>query len=153
VWGEFWDWVGDNTWAAWLSLALLLAAAEIVSLDLVLLMLAVGACAGAATSVLTDSIPVQLLVAIVVSVAMLGVVRPSVVKRLHRGPELTTGHAALVGRHGVVIAPVGRRGGLIRLAGEDWTARSFDPDLTIDTGAEVEVFEIDGATAVVYPAD
>jgi membrane protein implicated in regulation of membrane protease activity len=153
VWGEVWEWVGDNTWAAWLSLALLLAAAEVVSLDFVLLMLAVGAGAGAATAVLTNEIALQLLVAIVVSVALLGVVRPSMVKRMHGGAELTTGHAALVGRHGVVIDPVGKRGGLIRLAGEDWTARSFDPDLTIDAGAEVEVFEIDGATAVVYPAD
>ena len=153
MWADLWGWVGDNSWAAWLTLALLLAAAEVVSLDFVLLMLAVGAGAGAATAVLTDEIALQLLVAIVVSVAMLGVVRPSVVKRMHGGPELTTGHAALVGRHGVVIAPVGKRSGLIRLAGEDWTARSFDPDLTIDAGAEVEVFEIDGATAVVYPAD
>ena len=86
------------------------------------------------------------------SVAMLGVVRPSMVKRMHHGPELTTGHAALVGRHGVVIDTVGARSGRIRLSGEVWTARSFDPDLTIDPGAEVEVFEIDGATAVVYPA-
>ncbi len=153
MWGELWEWVGDNTWAAWLSVALLLAAAELISLDFVLLMLAVGAGAGAATSMLTSSLALQLLVAIVVSVAMLGVVRPSMVKRMHGGPELTTGHAALVGRHGVVIDPVGKRGGLIRLAGEDWTARSFDPDLTIHAGAEFVVFEIDGPTAVVYPAD
>ena len=41
------DWLGDNAWAIWLSLAFLLAVAEIMSLDLVLIMLAVGALAGA----------------------------------------------------------------------------------------------------------
>ena len=37
------DWLGDHAWALWLSLAFLLAVAEIASLDLVLIMLAVGA--------------------------------------------------------------------------------------------------------------
>ena len=41
------DWLGDNSWAIWLSLAFLLGIAEIMSLDLVLIMLAVGALAGA----------------------------------------------------------------------------------------------------------
>ena len=33
------DWLGDNAWALWLSLAFLLAVAEILSLDLVLICL------------------------------------------------------------------------------------------------------------------
>ena len=41
------DWLGENSWAIWLSLAFLLGVAEIMSLDLVLIMLAVGALAGA----------------------------------------------------------------------------------------------------------
>ena len=45
------DWLGDNSWAIWLSLAFLLGIAEIMSLDLVLIMLAVGALAGAVVSV------------------------------------------------------------------------------------------------------
>ena len=40
------DWLGDHAWALWLSLALILAVAEVVSLDLVLIMLAVGVVAG-----------------------------------------------------------------------------------------------------------
>jgi membrane protein implicated in regulation of membrane protease activity len=148
-----WEWVGDHSWAAWVSVALVLAAAELISLDFVLVMLAIGAGAGAITAALGGSTAIALVAAIVVSVAMLGAVRPSMVKRMHGGAELTTGHDALIGRTGVVLSPVGRRTGQIRLAGEVWTARSFDPGLTIDPGAEVEVFEIDGATAVVYPAD
>ena len=49
------DWLGDNSWAIWLSLAFLLGVAEIMSLDLVLIMLAVGALAGAVVAVLAPS--------------------------------------------------------------------------------------------------
>ncbi len=148
-----WDALKDNPWAIWASVAILLAAAEVVSLDFVLIMLAMGAGAGAVASALGAHVVIQVAVAVVVSVGMLAVVRPSVVKRMHQGAELTTGHAALVGRTAVALSPVDESSGQVRLAGETWTARSFDPHVKIATGAKVEVFEIDGATAVVYPAD
>ena len=133
-----------------MALAVLLAVGEVLSLDLVLLMLAVGALGGAATAALQGPVVAQVLVALAVALGMLGVVRPSVARRLHGGPELTTGHAALVGRRGVVVDPVDATGGRIRLAGELWTARAYDDSATIRAGATVDVFEIDGATAVVY---
>ena len=42
--------------------------------------------------------------------------------------------------------------GLIRLSGEQWSARSFDEHQVIPVGALVTVMEIQGASAVVYPA-
>jgi membrane protein implicated in regulation of membrane protease activity len=42
-------------------------------------------------------------------------------------------------------------GGSIKLGGELWTARPYDGTSTIAPGSRVEVMEIDGATAVVYP--
>ncbi len=145
--------MADHAWAAWLIAALVLAGVEMMSLDLVLLMLAVGAAAGAVTAALGAPFVLDMAVAAIVSVAMLGAVRPSVVKRLHAGPSLTTGHAALVGRTGVVVTSVDDETGQIRLAGELWTARAYDPDMVLEPGTKVSVFEIDGATAVVYPAD
>ena len=147
------DWVGEYTWAIWLAVATLLGVAELLSLDLVLLMLATGAGAGAAAAALGLAVPLQIGVALVVSVAMLALVRPNVVRQLHGGPELTTGHAALVGRQGVVVEPVDGQGGRIRLAGELWSARAYDDTSRIPPGATVDVFEIDGATAVVHEAD
>ena len=147
------EWVGDNAWAIWLGLAVLLGVAELVSLDLVLLMLATGAGAGALTAALGLGVPLQIVAALAVAVAMLALVRPNVVRRLHAGPELKTGPAALVGRTGVVVEPVDAHGGRIRLAGELWSARSYDGMSRIPAGATVDVFEIDGATAVVHESD
>ena len=41
--------------------------------------------------------------------------------------------------------------GRIRLAGEIWSAAPYDENLTIEPGETVEVFEIRGATAYVHP--
>lgn len=147
------DWLGDNTWVVWAAAMVLLGVAEMLSLDFVLIMLAVGAGAGAVSSLVSPSIWVDLAVAAVVAVGMLALVRPSLVKRLHSGPELTTGHSALVGRKAVVLETVDEHAGRVKLAGEVWTARAFDPDIRIETGAQVEVYAIDGATVVVYPLD
>lgn len=150
---EYFDWLRDNTWVGWAGAGVLLAIAELLSLDLVLLMLSVGAFAGTITAVLGASLVPTTIVAIATSVAMLYFVRPSIVRRLHGGPVLTTGTAALVGEHGVVVDRIGKTGGRIKLAGEVWTARSYDSSVELDPGTEVAVLEIDGATAVVFPQD
>jgi len=146
-----WEWLQDNSWVAWASLGILLAVAELMSLDLILLMLAVGAFGAAVVSIFAVPLAVEVAVALAISAAMLALVRPNLVRRFHGGAELTTGHAALVGKTGVVLETVGEHEGRVRLSGEMWTARSYDPDVTIPTGAKVSVFAIEGATAVVYP--
>ena len=72
------DWLGENSWAIWLSLAFLLGIAEIMSLDLVLIMLAVGALAGAVVALLAPSLWwLQILAATGVSISMLLLLRPT----------------------------------------------------------------------------
>lgn len=144
------DWFRDHMWETWTALAILLGLAELLSLDLVLLMLAVGAGAGVVTALLGLPIAVQALAAIGTSIAMLALVRPSMLKRLHSGPELVTGHDALVGRQGVVVSRVTRDGGQVRISGELWSARSYDETTVIEVGSRVDVFRIDGATALVH---
>ncbi|GAA2151467.1 hypothetical protein GCM10009844_33700 [Nocardioides koreensis] len=146
------DWLGDNQWAAWLALAAALGVAEMFSLDLILIMLAVGAMAGMLTGLLGGALILQVLVAAGASVAMLALVRPNIVKRLHSGPDLRLGHGKLVGQRGVVTERItSLEPGRIRLAGEIWSAAPYDEELTIAPGETVEVFEIRGATAYVHP--
>ena len=143
------EWLQDNAWAMWLGAAMVLGVAELASLDLVLLMLAVGCLVGAGVAAAELPFVVQALAAVATSVAMLAVVRPSVVHRLHRGPSLQHGAAALVGREGFALSEVDARGGQVKLGGEVWTARPYDEVAVIPSGARVQVFEIRGATAYV----
>jgi membrane protein implicated in regulation of membrane protease activity len=146
------DWLNEHAWAAWVGIAAVLGAAELVSLDLVLIMLAVGALAGAVTAALGAAVIAQILVAGLASVAMLALVRPNLVAKLHQGPDLRLGHAKLVGQRAVVTSRItGLTVGQIKLAGETWTAAPYDEHVTIEPGATVEVFEIRGATAYVHP--
>ena len=39
------------------------------------------------------------------------------------------------------------------IGGEVWSARAYDETLVIPVGTRVAVFEIDGATALVYPKE
>ena len=141
---------GFDAWAAWLGLAVALGVLELFSLDLVLLMLAAGALVGMLVSLTGVDLWVQVAAAVVASVAALGVVRPSVVKRLHTGPSLVLGHDALVGRTGLVVEEVSSQAGQIRVGGEIWTARPYDDDAVIPVGAKVDIFQIQGATALVH---
>jgi membrane protein implicated in regulation of membrane protease activity len=146
------DWLRDHLTETWLGIAIVLGIAEMFSLDLVLLMLALGAIVGMVLSVVGAPFAVQALAAAAASVACLALVRPPLVKRFHSGPELSLGHGKLVGRQGVVTERItGLQVGRIRLAGEIWTAAPYDDTVTIEPGDTVEVLEIRGATAYVHP--
>jgi membrane protein implicated in regulation of membrane protease activity len=146
------DWIGDNEWTLWTGLALILGIIETTTLDLVFLMLAVGAAGGAVVAAVGAPFLVQALAAIAVSVAMLGVVRPIAKRHLHQPITERTGVAALVGRRAIVLERVDGTGGRVKLAGEVWSARSYDGSV-IEAGASVDVVEIQGATALVFAAE
>jgi membrane protein implicated in regulation of membrane protease activity len=146
------DWLGDHIAGVFLGLAILLGIAEMFSLDLVLLMLALGSLVGMTAALLGAGFAVAAIAAAVASVACLAVVRPPLVKRLHTGPELSLGHAKLVGQQGVVTERMtGLEAGRIKLSGEIWSAKPYDETLSIEPGSTVEVLEIRGATAYVHP--
>ena len=142
------DWLSEHAWVTWVGVAVVLAVVELMSLDLVLLMFALGALGAAAAAGLGGPVWLALLIFAVVSTALLFLVRPPLVERLHAGPTLQTGHQNLVGRDALVIEPVDARSGRVKLASEVWSARTEGTE-TFDTGAEVNVIRIDGATAVV----
>jgi membrane protein implicated in regulation of membrane protease activity len=146
------DWLGDHAWAIWLSLAFLLAIAEIVSLDLVLIMLAVGALAGALVAVAAPDLWwLQVLVASGVSVGMLALLRPTLIARVRNMPGYRSSTAKMVGSTGTAVSQIDRTGGEVKVDGQSWSARPYSSDVVIEAGTEVEVYEIDGAIAVVYP--
>lgn len=146
------DVLGAHPWAVWFGLALLLAVAETLSLDFVLIMLAAGAAAGGVTALVAPGLWwLQLAVAIVVSVGTLLLLRPTLLRRVRALPGYRSGYAAMLGRTGRATAEITATGGVVKIDGQEWSARSYDETMTIAPGTEVEVFELDGAIAVVYP--
>jgi len=143
------DWIRDHAAATWIGVAVVLALVEMMSLDLVLLMFALGALAAAVTAGLGAPFWVAILVFALVALGLLFFVRPPMVAKLHAGPTLSTGHQGLIGKSAVVAEPVDKHGGRVKLAGEVWSARATSETETFDTGTEVLVTRIDGATAVV----
>jgi membrane protein implicated in regulation of membrane protease activity len=140
-------------WYWWLLAALLLALIEVSTLDLVFGMLAVGSLAGGLTALVTDSLLVQSLVAAVVSLLLLFLVRPVALRHLRQPGETRTGTAALLGASGLVLDRVDQYDGRVKIGGEVWSAKSFDPTAVLEPGTTVEVVRIDGAHAVVYATE
>jgi membrane protein implicated in regulation of membrane protease activity len=146
------DWMGDNSWAIWLSLAFLLGIAEIMSLDLVLIMLAVGALGAAVVALAAPSLWwLQILVATGISISMLLLLRPTLLAKVRSMPGYRSSTAKMVGSSGVAVSQIDKSGGEIKVDGQSWTARPYSSDVVIEQGTEIEVYEIDGAIAVVYP--
>ena len=135
----------------WLIVALVLAAAEVLTGDMFLLMLGGGALAAAGAHWLFGwPVYADGAVFLVVSVLLLVLVRPALRKRLTpRGPEIA-GVRALEGKSAVVLDRVARHEGQVKLDGEVWTARPFNDDDVYEPGEHVTVMHIDGATAVVW---
>lgn len=140
-------------WLWWLGGALLLGVLEIFSLDLIFLMLAGGALAGALANGLGAPVAWQIIIAAATSLLLLFALRPFLLHALRARTALVeTNSAALVGRAAVVVAPTDAAGGRVKLGGEVWSARAAGPQESFPTGAEVRVTRIEGATAVVEPA-
>jgi membrane protein implicated in regulation of membrane protease activity len=137
-------------WLIWLLLAVGLAVAELLSLDFVLIMLAAGALAAAAGAGLGLPVAVQALLFALVSGLALLLVRPIARRHLQSGSPIATGIAALVGKDALVLEEVGSHSGLVKIDGEQWTARPFAEGQVIEPGATVEVISIRGATALVW---
>ncbi|MEL3947978.1 NfeD family protein [Streptomyces alboflavus] len=138
-----------DAWVWWLIGAVALGIPLVMTAMPEFGMLAVGAVAAAVTAGLGGGVALQAVVFAVVSVALIAVVRPIAARHRSQRPELVSGVEALKGRSAVVMERVDASGGRIKLAGEIWSARPLDTEQSFEAGQEVDVVEIDGATAVV----
>lgn len=136
-------------WIGWLVLILIFLTVEALTLDFTFLMLGIGGVAGLAADLLGAPVWLQVIIAAIVAALLVLLLRPPLLKRLHRGEDATPSNiAALIGLSGQVIATVSPLGGQVKLAnGDIWTARNVGGELP--PGTPVTVTRIDGATAVV----
>lgn len=146
------EWLKETQWLWWVAGALVLGLVEITSLDLVFFMLAVAAVAAAVAAGLDQSVTVQVLTFVAVAALLLAVLRPVALRKIKpAGAALRTNADALAGRTALVLEEVTDRTGLVKLSGEEWTART-EPDTVLGVDETVRVLRIEGATALVGPA-
>ncbi|MEV1085792.1 NfeD family protein [Streptomyces sp. NBC_00457] len=139
-----------DPWVWWLIGAAVLGVGLVITTMPELGMLAVGAIAAAvAAGAFGGDAVIQVVVFAVVSTALIAVVRPIAARHRAQRPQLATGVEALKGKQAVVLERVDGSGGRIKLAGEVWSARSLDTGRAYEVGQEVDVVDIEGATAIV----
>jgi len=140
-------------WLVWLVLAVVLGVVEIFTLTAALGVLAGAALVPALLAAIGVPLPVQLVLFAVASTVGVALVRPIALRHM-RQPQLERfGVDALVGKRAYVVREVTDRDGLVRIDGEEWTARAFDESTVIPVGSPVDVMRISGTTAYVYPRE
>lgn len=133
----------------WLIVGIAFIVAEVLSGDFVLIMLGLGALAGAGADAVTGNPLIDVAAFAVVSVGMLILARPALKRRFLSGPGIRTNAEALVGAQAIVLSTVDTESGQVKLGGDVWSARTFAEGQRIEPGSRVTVVEISGATAVV----
>lgn len=136
-------------WIGWLVLILVFLTVEALTLDFTFLMLGIGGVAGLAADLLGAPVWLQVIIAAVLAALLVLLLRPPLLRRLHRGQDDTPSNVeALIGLAGQVVSTVSPLGGQVKLSnGDVWTARSTISELP--PGTVVTVTRIDGATALV----
>ena len=141
------------SWIVWLIVAAVLGVAELLTTTLAFGLIAVAAVVAAVVGAFHLGLPIQLAAFIVAAGAGLGFVRPIAIRHIKQPPPLRTGAQALVGRSAIVLEEVTEHSGRVRIGGEEWSSRPYDESLVIPVGTKVDVMQIDGANALVYPRE
>jgi membrane protein implicated in regulation of membrane protease activity len=141
------------SWIVWLIVAAVLGVAELLTTTLTFGLIAVAAVVAAVVGAFHLDFAIQIAAFAVTAGAGLGFIRPIAIRHIKQPPLLRTGVAALVGRPAIVLEEVTGHGGRVRIGGEEWSSRAYDEDLVIPVGTKVEVWQIDGATALVHPRE
>jgi membrane protein implicated in regulation of membrane protease activity len=140
-------------WIAWLAAAAVLGVAEYFTLTLAFGLLAGAALVAAVVAGVGGGLLLQVLAFALTGGLGLLLVRPLARRHMMHPPLVREGSYALAGKRAVVIEEVTGSRGLIKLNGEVWSAHALDEDLVIAAGEQVDVMEIEGATAIVYPRE
>jgi membrane protein implicated in regulation of membrane protease activity len=140
-------------WVIWLIIAAALGAVEVMTTTLAFGLVGAAALIAAVAGMAGANPEIQFGAFVLASVLGLGVARPIALRHIRQPPLLRSGTAALVGRPAIVLEEVGAYSGRVRIGGEEWSARPYDETLTIPKGATVDVMQIEGAIALVYPRE
>lgn len=137
----------------WLVLAIVMGVVEASTAQLVSIWFAVGAVGGCITSLITDNIWIQVVVAVLVTLITLLVTRP-LAKRVTQTKKTHTNSDRNIGKTAVVITDINNleSKGQVKVDATVWSAKSAD-DSVIEKDNKVVVKAIEGAKLVVELAE
>ena len=133
----------------WLSILVVMAVIEIITLGLTTIWFAGGALVAFIVSLFGAPVPLQITVFVVVSLALLFSTRPLALKYFNKG-RVRTNAEGLIGKSGIVLEDINNLHavGLVQVDGMEWSARAID-DSTIEKGQEVLIRAINGVKLIV----
>jgi membrane protein implicated in regulation of membrane protease activity len=149
------DFLQSYAWIIWLALILVFIIIEVVTVDFIGLMLAVGGLGGLIVSLFHAPFWLQVVIAAAIALLLLFTVRPPLKRFLQRGGDRAkTLVDALPGQVATVVLDFNGNPNLAKLAnGETWTVKLEDPASSpLQEGDHVVVTAINGSTATVAPA-
>lgn len=130
----------------WFIVFLVMLIVELMTVNLVSIWFSIGALGAMLTAYFTDSIVIQIIVFIVVSIISLLITKPLVKK--FKGFDITpTNSDRVIGKTGEVTKKIGNNSyGEVKVFGNTWTATSKE---VIDVGEKVKVLNIEGVKLIV----
>lgn len=134
----------------WLILFVVLLVIEICTLGLTTVWFAGGALVAWVLALLKISLPIQVIVFLIISIALLVLTRPIVMKQFNRKREQTNAER-LVGQIAVVTEQIDNihATGVVVVGGLEWSARTKEPNVIIEKDKIVVVEEIQGVKLIV----
>lgn len=134
----------------WVILIVAFIIAEIATLGLTTIWFAGGAAVALGVCIAGGSIWVQIVVFIVVSLVLMALIRPYAKKRFNT-KRTRTNVDSVLDQTGIVLKQIDnlQAQGLVKIGGQEWTARSTDPEVVIEPGEEVVVDRVEGVKVIV----
>ena len=125
----------------WLMIVILLAAVEVMTVNLTTIWFVVSGIAALLFSFVTDNFFIQLAVFVVLGIILLVTTRPLLSKFIHRG-DIKTNADRIIGMKGIITETVSKdKSGEVKVDGKRWTAIA-EQEFEVDS--IVKILEIDG---------
>lgn len=146
------DFFSTNVWLIWVIISIICLILELSSGDFFILCFAIGSAVAAIVAAFVPSVTVQIITFAVVSALSLLLVRPALIKKLHKPHKERLSNAeAMIGREGRVTEDIEAGGyGRVAVDGDDWKALSADGG-AINAGTRVRITKMDSIIVTVEP--
>lgn len=134
----------------WMVIFVVLLIIEIVTMGLTTIWFAGGALAAFLTGVIGFGVTVQVIVFLAVSIALLVMTRPIAVKYFNQERQKTNAES-LIGYTALVTEDINtiKAAGRVEVNGQEWAAKTDEPDGRIEKDAVVVVEGIQGVKLIV----